>query len=152
MQDFDTRDLLNDDEVEITDLDSPDDSSSSSLPTVLLRFARKTPLLANTRIKNTALALLGCAIVLLFLVQPGLPGRAETSIHSSLATSHTAVVQSAPSSIDGHRSRIVTWINISTGVVIINQASPGTIGWHYCKVQRRFTLTKSPHSTLVRCT
>ena len=73
MSDFDISNVQDEDQVEITDLDPQNVGSGTSPSLVLLRFVRKIPFLANTRTKNTALALLICFFVLLFLVQPDLP-------------------------------------------------------------------------------
>ncbi len=153
MQDFGIVDIPGDDKVEITDLDPQDDGSSNSLSIVLLRFSRKISCVANIRAKNTALALLICAIVLLFLVHPDLPGiPGKTSSTSSLATSNAVDVQSPRSIVDTHPAHIGTWIRISNERVIIFQANPGTTGWHYCKVQRGVTLPKYSHPIVVICT
>jgi len=70
MPDFDTSNIQDDDRVEIADLDLQNDGSSTSLSIVLLRFIRKIPLFANTRTRSTALALLTCVLMLLFLTYP----------------------------------------------------------------------------------
>ncbi len=126
-------------EVEITDLDPQNDGSSTSPSLVLLRFVRKLPFLANTRTKNTALALLICGFVLLFLVQPGLPDIPRQAPRTSaLSTSYAVDVHSPLSIIGTLSANNVTWIRITNGKLIVIQASPGTIVWHHCKVQRWF--------------
>ena len=133
MQDFDTSKILEDDKVEITDLDPHNDGSSISPSLVLLRFARKIPFLANTRTKNTALALLICGIALLFLVQPDL-----TSIQALRtqvpAQSSSLLVQSPMFIVAGSSIKQVTWIKISNGVEIVQQAPVGIVVWHHCKL------------------
>src|SRR5260370_24729970 len=95
MPDFDTSNIQDDDRVEITDLDLQNDGSSTSLSIVLLRFIRKIPLFANTSARSTALALLTCVLMLLFLVQPGLPHiPRQASSTSALATSYAVHVHS----------------------------------------------------------
>ena len=73
MSDFGINNVSDEDQVEITDLDPHDSGSSASLSLVLLKLARKAPLFANTRARFTMLAWLACVIMLLFLVQPGVP-------------------------------------------------------------------------------
>ncbi|HEX6109753.1 MAG TPA: hypothetical protein VFZ02_10120 [Ktedonobacteraceae bacterium] len=152
MPDFDTRNILDDDRVEITDLDLQNDGSSTSISIVLLRFIRKIPLFANTRARSTALALLTCVLMLLFLVQPGLPDiPRQASSTSALATSYAVDVQSPLSNIGAPPANKVTWIKISNGKVIEIQASPGTIVWNNCKVQHWFIPRKYAHPTIVIC-
>src|SRR5216684_1891294 len=152
MPDFDTSNIQDDDRVEITDLDLQNDGSSTSLSIVLLRFIRKIPLVANTSARSTALALLTCALMLLFLVQPGLPAiPRQASSTSALATSYAVDVQSQLSIIGAPRANKVTWIKISNGIIIEIQASPGTIVWHNCKVQHWFIPRKYAHPTVVIC-
>ncbi len=152
MSDFDTSNIQDEDNVEITDLDPQNDGSSTSLSIVLLRLVRKTPLFANTRARSTTLALLACAIMLLFLVQPGLPDiPKKTSSTSALATSNAVDVQSQLHIIGAPSAHNVTWIRISNGKVVVIQASAGTIVWQHCKVQHWFTPPKYSHPTVVMC-
>ena len=152
MSDFYTRNIQDDDSVEITDLDLQNDGSSTSLSIVLLRFIRKIPLFANTRAMSTALALLTCALMLLFLVQPGLPDiPRQVSSTSALARFNSIPVQSSLSIIGAPPANKVTWIKISNGIIIEIQASPGTIVWHNCKVQHWFIPRKYAHPTVVIC-
>jgi len=152
MPDFDTSNIQDDDRVEITDLDPQSEGSNTSLSLVLLRFVRKIPLFANTRTRSTALALLTCVLMLLFLVQPGLPDiPRQASSTSALATSYAVDVQSSLSSIGTPPAKKVTWIKISNGIITEIQASPGTIVWHNCKVQHWFIPRKYAHPTVVIC-
>ncbi len=152
MPDFDTSNIQDDDRVEITDLDPQSEGSSTSLSIVLLRFIRKIPLFANTRTRSTALALLTCALMLLFLVQPGLPAiPRQASSTSALATSYAVDVQSQLSIIGAPRANKVTWIKISHGIIIEIQASPGTIVWQHCKRLNWHIPTKYPRPTVVIC-
>ena len=152
MPDFDTSNTQDDDRVEITDLDLQNDGSGTSLSIVLLRFIRKIPLVANTSARSTALALLTCVLMLLFLVQPGLPDiPRQASSTSALARFNFTPVQSPLSSIDAPSATKVTWIKISNGIIIEIQASPGTIVWHNCKVQHWFIPRKYAHPTVVIC-
>ncbi len=146
MSDFDTSNIRDDDQVEITDLVSLNDGFSSSLSLLLLRSIRRIPLFANTRARSTALALLTCTILLLFLVQPGLPDISRQS-----STSSAVDVQSPLPIIGAHSANKVTWIKISNGAIIEIQASPGTIVWHNCKVQHWFIPRKYAHPTVVIC-
>jgi hypothetical protein len=152
MSDFYTRNIQDDDRVEITDLDLQNDGSSTSLSIVLLRFIRKIPLFANTRARSTALALLTCVLMLLFLVQPALPATPrQASSTSALATSYAVDVQSPLSIIGAPSANKVTWIKISNGKVIEIQASPGTIVWHNCKRLNWHVPTKYPRPRVVIC-
>ena len=152
MLDFGSGNFQDDDEVEITDLDPQSEGSNTSLSLVLLRFVRKIPLFANTRTRSTALASLTCVLMLLFLVQPGLPDiPRQASSTSALATSYAVHVQSSLSSIVTPPAKKVTWIKISNGIITEIQASPGTIVWHNCKVQHWFIPRKYAHPTVVIC-
>ena len=137
MPDFDNSNIEDDDEVEITDLDPQSDGSNTSLSLVLLRFVRKIPLFANIRARSTALALLTCVIVLLFLVQPGLPAiPRQASSTSALARFKFTPVQSPLSSIGAPSASVVNWIKISNGTIIERQARFGVVVWHDCKPRR----------------
>jgi hypothetical protein len=152
MPDFDTSNIQDDDRVEITDLDLQNDGSSTSLSIVLLRFIRKIPLFANTRTRSTALALLTCVLMLLFLVQPGLPDiPRQASSTSALARFNSIPVQSSLSNIGTPPANKVTWIKISNGIIIEIQASPGTIVWQHCKRLNWHIPTKYPRPTVVIC-
>ncbi len=153
MPDFDTSNIQDDDEVEITDLDLQNDSSSASLSLVLLNFARNIPLFASTRARSTMLALMVCAFMLLFLVQPGVPNiPGQTPRTSELASSSAEDIQSLLSTTGRPSTQNVTWIKTSTGKVIIIQVNTGTVGWHRCKVQHRSTAPNNVHLTVVLCT
>jgi hypothetical protein len=133
MPDFDTGNILDDDKVEITDLDLQNDGSSTSPSLVLLRFVRKIPFLGNTRTKNTALALLICVFVLLFLVQPDLPSIQAVRTRVP-AQSSSLLVQSPMFIVAGSSVKQVIWIKISNGVETVRQAPVGIIVWHHCKL------------------
>ena len=151
MQDFDTSKILEDDKVEITDLDPHNDGSSTSPSLVLLRFARKIPFLANTRTKNTALALLICGIALLFLVQPDL-----TSIQALRtqvpAQSSSLLVRSPMFIVAGSSVKQVTWIKIINGVEIVRQAPVGIVVWHHCKLVNLHVPRKYQRPIIFICT
>ena len=152
MSDFDISNIQDDDYVEITDLDLQNDGTSTSFSLVLLRFVRKIPLCANIRARSTTLALLACAVMLLFLVQPGLPNvPRQTPKTSELASSYAVDVQSPLSILGTPSAHNVTWVRISKGKVIIIQVSTGTMVWHHCRVQRWSTLSKYSHPTVVIC-
>jgi hypothetical protein len=137
MLDLGSGNIQDDDEVEITDLDPQSDGSNTSLSLVLLRIVRKIPLFANTRARSTALALLTCVIVLLFLVQPGLPAiPRQASSTSELARFKFTPVQSPLSSIGAPSANVVTWIKISNGTIIERQARFGVVVWRDCKPRR----------------
>ena len=113
MPEFDASNIEDDDEVEITDLDLQNDSSSASLSLVLLKFARKIPLFASTRARSTTLALLVCAFMLLFLVQPGSPNiPRQTPRTSELVSSYAVDVQSPLSKIGTPSTHDLSLIHI----------------------------------------
>jgi hypothetical protein len=147
MQDFDASDVLDDDEVEISDLDSVSERSSSSL---LLKFVRKIPFLVNTRAKNTALSLLLCGIALLFLLQPDLTS-SQASGTRVQATTSSLLVESPAFIVDGSSPREVTWIKIANGVEIVRQAPAGVIIWHHCKLLMWHIPRKYSRPTVVIC-
>jgi hypothetical protein len=147
VQDFDTSDVLDDDEVEISDLDSVSERSSSSL---LLKFVRKIPFLVNTRAKNTALSLLLCGIALLFLLQPDLTS-SQASRTRVQATTSSLLLASPAFIVDGSSPREVTWIKISNGVAIVRQAPAGVIVWHHCKLLMWHVPRKYSRPTVVIC-
>jgi hypothetical protein len=152
MSDFDISNIQDEDNVEITDLDLQNDGTSTSFPFVLLGFVRKIPLFANTQARSTTLALLACAVILLFLVQPGLPDIPRQAPRTSaLARSYAVDVQSPLSIIGTPSTHKVTWIKTSNGKVIVIQAISGTMGWHQCKVLHRSTAPNSSHPTVVIC-
>ncbi len=150
MQDFDTIDVLNDDEVEITDLDQHSESSSTSPSLVLLKFVRKIPFLANTRAKNTALSLLICGFALLFLVQPDLTSSQASRIRVP-ATSSSLLVQSPSFIVEGSSPEQVIWIKISNGVETVRQAPAGVIVWHHCKLLNLHVPPKYQRPIVVIC-
>jgi hypothetical protein len=153
MPDVDLSNILDEDQVEIKDLDPLDDGSSASLSIVLLKTARKIPLLANTRSRSTTLALLACVLVLLFLVQPGSPDFLRQTPGTSAQTAFNTVDdQSSPTIIGTSAAHAVIWIRISNGEEIVIQTIPGKIAWHHCKVQRWFTPPKYTHQIVVLCT
>ena len=153
MPDFDINNIQDNDKVEITDLDPQNDGSSASLSLVLLKFARKIPLFASTRARSTTLALLACAFMLLFLVQPGVPNiPGQPPITSELASSSAEDIQSLLSTTGRPSTQNVTWIKTSFGKVIVIQVNTGTVGWHRCKVQHRSTTPNYAHLTVVICT
>jgi hypothetical protein len=134
MQDFDVSNVQDDDGIEITDLDPPGESASTSPSLVLLRFARKIPFLANTRAKSTALSLLMCVIVLLFLVQPGLPSIPRQASNTPvLAASSIEIVQSQPSIVIVSSVNGITWVKIYVGIDVVAAASHGAAVCKYCK-------------------
>ncbi len=134
MQDFEKREMQ-DDGVEITDLDPQSESSSTSLSLVLLRFVRKIPFLANTRAKNTALALLICVIALLFLVQPGMPSiPRQASSTPVLATTSSPMIRCLTSVVDIVVVDKETWFKAPYGIVLVRQASDGSLLWQHLKL------------------
>jgi hypothetical protein len=150
MQDFDTNDILDDDEIEITDLDHQSEGSSTSPSLVLLKFVRKIPFMANTRAKNTALSLLLCGIALLFLLQPDLTSSRASRTQVPDTTS-SLLVASPFFIVDGSSPREVTWIKITNGVEIVRQAPAGVIVWHHCKVLLWHVPRKYSRPTVVIC-
>jgi hypothetical protein len=150
MPDFYNSNRQDDDWVEITDLDPQSEGSSTSLSIVLLRSVRKIPFLSNKRAKSTALALLICVIMLLFLVQPDLSS-SKASSTPVRTTSYSLLVQSQSSSEDGSQGNVVTWIKISNGIEIVRQAPAGIIVWHHCKLLNWHAPRKYPRPRVVIC-
>jgi hypothetical protein len=150
MPDFYNSNRQDDDWVEITDLDPQREGSSTSLSIVLLRSVRKIPFLSNKRAKSTALALLICVIMLLFMVQPDLSS-SKASSTPVRATSYSLLVQSQSSSVDGSQGNEVTWIKISNGIEIVRQAPAGIIVWHHCKRVNWNVPRKYPRPRVVIC-
>ena len=150
MPDFYNSIRQDDDWVEITDLDPQSEGSSTSLLIVLLRSVRKILFLSNKRAKSTALALLICVIMLLFLVQPDLSS-SKASSTLVRATSYSLLVQSQSSSIHGSQGNVVTWIKISNGIEIVRQAPAGIIVWHHCKLLNWHAPRKYPRPRVVIC-
>jgi hypothetical protein len=147
MSDYSISHLPDEDQVEITDLDSQDGSSSASLSIVLLKLSRKVPRFENTRARYTMLAWLACVIILLFLVQPGVANvPRQTPVTSARDLQYPLAVYSA---ISTHN---VTWFRMSNGKIIVIPAGAGRVMWHHCKVQRWFTPPKYAHPTVVVCT
>ena len=152
MPEFDISNVQGEDEIEITDVDLQNDGFSGSLSLVLLKFARRTPLFANTRTRSTMLACLACVIMLLFLVQPGLTDLSVQTPTSSAQSTFYSVDPQYPLNIRRTTPvHTITWIRISHGKEIVVQASPGTIVWHHCKIQRWFSPPKYAHTTVVIC-
>lgn len=151
MPNFDTSDILDDDQFEITDLDPQHDSTSTSLPIVLLRFVRTLPFLANRRAKNTTLSLLICGFALLFMVQPDLPS-GQASRTRIAAQSSSLLVQSPVFIIEGSSTKEVTWIKISNGVELVRQAPVGVTVWQHCKMLNWHMLRKYLQQRVFICT
>ncbi len=152
MLDFYNSNIQDDDVVEITDLDPQNDGSNTSLSFVLLRFVRKIPFFANTRARSTALALLTCVVMLLFMVQPVLPDTPrQASSTSVLAASYALDIQSPLSSIVAPSANVVIWIKISNGTVIERQARFGVVVWHDCKPRHRHVPRKYAGVSIIIC-
>ena len=147
MSDIELGNISDKDQVEITDLDSLDSGSSASLSIELLKLARKAPLFANTRARFTMLVWLACVIMLLFLVQPGVP-----NVPRQIPVTAVHDLQYPLAIISTTSSHNVTWVRISNGKVIVIQAGAGRVLGHHCKVQRWFTPPKYAHPTVVVCT
>jgi len=150
MSDFDISNIQDEDQVEITDLDPQNDGFSTSPCLVLLRFVRKIPFLANTRTKNTALALLICGFALLFLVQPDLTSTQALRTQVP-AQSSSLLVRSPMFIVAGSSVKQVTWIKIINGVEIVRQAPVGIVVWHHCKLLNWHIPRKYPRPIVVIC-
>ncbi len=152
MQDFENKDVQDDDRVEITDLDPQGESSGTSLSLVLLRFVRKIPFLANTRAIDTTLALLICVIVLLFLVQPGMPSiPRQASSTPVLATTSSSPIRCQISVGGMAVANNEIWLRTPDGIVLVRQASDGSLLWQYSKLQRVFVTGQDSHPVLLIC-
>lgn len=147
MSDFDISNILDEDQVEITDLEPSSCGSSASLSLVLLKFVRKVPLFSNTRVRITMLAWLACVIMLLFLIQPGVPDvPGSTQVNSARDLQYPLAIFSANSAHN------VTFFRISNGKIIVIQAAAGSVVGHHCKIQPWFAPPKYAHPTVVVCT
>jgi hypothetical protein len=139
MQDFENKDLQDEDEVRITDLDPQDEVSDTSLLYILLRRLRKIRFPANTRAKLTMLALLIGVIVLLLLLQPALLSMPRQASSTPLpATSSSLPGRSLPSVVVVSATDEVTWIKAPDDIVFTHRASDGTLTWRHCKLHQQF--------------
>lgn len=139
MQDFESRDIQDDDEVEITDLDPQDEVSNTSRPHMLLRFVRKIPISTNARAKLITLALLASVIVLLLLLQPLLPSIPRqvsntTPVQATFSSQHS-IAQLVGVDISSTNGFI--WFKVSNGILIyVGPTSDGS-HWHRCRLQQQ---------------
>lgn len=139
MQDFENKDLQDEGEVEITDLDSQGEVSNTSLSHKVLRFVRKIRFPANTRAKLPMLALLISVIVLLLLLQPALLSMPRQASSTPLpATSSSLSGRSLPSVVVVSATDEVTWIKAPDEIVFTHRASDGTLTWRHCKLHQQF--------------
>jgi hypothetical protein len=152
MSDFDISNIQDEGQVEITDLDPEVDDTSASVSILFLRFVRKLTLCKDPRDRFILLVYLTCAVIVLFMIEPDLPvmpkqtsGTSAQELHDPLAI-YPFVIK------DTSSAHTETWIRISNGQIIVIQAIPGKIGWHNCKVQRRYTPPKYVHPLFVVCT
>ncbi len=143
MQDFENKDLQDEDEVEITDLDSQGEVSNTSLSHKVLRFVRKIRFPANTRAKLTMLALLIGVIVLLLLLQPALLSTPRQASSTPLpATSSSLSGRSLPS---------VVVVSATDEIVFTHRASDGTLTWRHCKLHQQFVPGKESRPGPLNC-
>lgn len=133
MQDFENIDTWGDeDRIEITDLDPQGEGFNALLP---LSFVRKLHFPAHTRARLMTIALLLGAIVL--LLQP-----ASLSVSRQASSNHVLTTPSPQHFIFVLTVKVdtaseITWVNSSGGIVVVSQASDGTMQWHHCSLQKQ---------------
>ena len=152
MSDFDISNIHDLDQVEITDLDAQSGGFGDAVSIRLLRFARSLPYVKETRGKFILLMYCMCVVVLLFMIQPGLPAMTEqfagTQVHDlqyPLAVYYPFTIQDTAS------EQNVTWIRTSNGRIITFQNAPGRIVGHHCRVRHWFAPPKYAHPLVVVC-
>ena len=133
MQDFENIDTWGDEDgIEITDLDPQGEGFRASLP---LSFLRKIHFPAHTRSRLMTIALLLGAIVL--LLQP-----ASLSVPRQASSNHVLTTPSSQHFIFVLTVKVdtaseITWVNSSGGIVVVSQASDGTMQSYHCSPQKR---------------
>ena len=135
MQDFENKDTWGDEDgIEITDLDPQGEGFRASLP---LSFLRKIHFPAHTRARLMTMAMLLGAIVLVLLIQPpsiSVPGQASSNhVLTTPSSEHVIFI----STVKVYTASELTWANSSGGIVVVSQASDGTMQWHYCSPQKQ---------------
>jgi hypothetical protein len=151
MSDFDISTKQYEDQVEITDLDAQVDGFKDSVSILLLRFVRSLPFGNQPRGRFILLIYFMCIVVLLFMIQPGLPAMPEHFTGTSAHELQYPLAVYPFTMKDTSSAQSVTWIRISDGRVITVQAAPGKIVWHHCKLQRLLVPPKYAHPTVVIC-
>ncbi len=134
MQDFENIDAWGDeDEIEITDLD-PQGEGFRAL--VIPGFLRKLHFPAHTRARLMTIAMLLGAIVLVLLIQPP-----SLSVSRQASSNHVPITPSSEHfifiSTEVYTASEITWVNSSGGIVVVSQASDGTMQWHHCSLQKQ---------------
>ncbi len=133
MQDFENKDTWEDeDRIEITDLDPQGEGFRASLP---LSFVRKIHFPAHKRARLMTIALLLGAIVL--LLQP-----ASLSVSRQASSNHVLTTPSSQHFIVVLTVKVdtaseITWAGSSGDIVVVSQASDGTMQWHHCSLQKQ---------------
>ena len=135
MQDFGNKDAWEDeDRIEITDLDPQGEGFNASLP---LSFLRKIHFPAHTRARLMTMAMLLGAIVLVLLIQPpslSVPGQASSNhVLTTPSSQHFIFVLT----VKVDTASELTWVNSSGGIVVVSQASDGTMQSYHCSPQKR---------------
>jgi hypothetical protein len=135
MQDFENKDAWEDeDRIEITDLDPQGEGFNALLP---LSFVRKLHFPAHTRARLMTIAMLLGAIVLVLLIQPpslSVPGQASSNhVPTTPSSEHVIFI----STVKVYTASELTWANSSGGIVVVSQASDGTLQWHHCSLQKQ---------------
>ncbi len=152
MRDFDNSNIQDWDKLEITDLDAQVDDFRDTVSTRLLRFTRSLPFINEPRGKFILMIYCMCVVLLLFMIQPGLPAMTE-QFAGTPAHELQYPLAIYPFTIQGTSStQPVTWIRISNGQIITVQAGPGKTVWHHCRIRRWFSPPKYAHPRVMICT
>ena len=151
MSDFDIGNIQDLDQVEITDLDGQFAGFGDALSIRALRVVRRLPFMNDPRGRFIPLMYGMCAVVLLFMVQPGLPAMTEPLATQAHELQYPVAIY--PFTVqDTSPSQHVTWIRTSNGRIITLQSATGRIAWHHCKVQHWFAPPKYTHTLILVCT
>ncbi len=151
ISDFDISNIQDLEQVEITDLDAQAEGFGDSVFICFLRIARSLPFINGPRGRFILLIYFMCVVMLLFMIQPGLPSMPEHLAGTSAHELQYPLAVYPFTNKDTFSAQNVTWIRISNGQAIIVQAGPGKIVWHHCKLQRLFVPPKYAHPTVVIC-
>lgn len=129
MQDFEHTDLPEDNEVEISDLDTPDERKNSSPIYRILERARKIHLSPRTRIRLFVLALLlgGCVLAYQFIPSP----RSKTTTVGYISSSSSMQIVTNPTdpAINISVANGIAYILTQDGTLNAQRASDGKLLW-----------------------
>lgn len=153
MSDFDISNIQDPNQVEITDLDAQSGGFGDAVSIRLLRFVRSLPYVKESRGRFILLMYCMCLMVLLFMIQPGLPtitehfvGPQAHDLQYPLAVYYPFTIQDTAS------EQNVTWIRTSDGHIITLQIAPGRFVGRHCRVRHWFAPPKYAHPMIMTCT